>query len=344
MGNLRLRLLVPIVAALVVHAAVADGSFTVDRVVEDLNLPADTAERIRSGEMVHSDPMESSEREMAVGLTFLVQLPLAEVLKAFRATVDLKADPQLSASGPIRGPGTLADFASLVLEPDGLAEAKRYLAARAGDTLNLSAGEIQAFNALDANDRDPKRRVEDQLKRLLLGRYQAYLANGLDGIAPYARRDGRRDPSEELRRATLASRLLRLHAPALQQVLLSYPAVKPAGLEEHFYWLCYNHDGRPNYTLRHRMDLAVGEVFATADREFYVSHGYNTSQAFAGFIPVPEGTMVVYQSRVSTDQVAGFASSMKKGIGRSVMAKQLTDIFQRSRDSFQQRRSVPRPP
>ena len=94
--------------------------------------------------------------------------------------------------------------------------------------------------------------------------------------------------------------------------------------------------------MRHRMDLPVGEVFATADRESYVSHGYNTSQAFAGFIPVPEGTMVVYQSCVSTDQVAGFPSSMKKGIGRSVMAKQLTDIFERSRDSFPQRRSVPR--
>ena len=192
---------------------------------------------------------------MAVGLTFLVQLPLAEVLKAFRATVDLKADPPLSASVPIRGPGTLADFASLVLEPDGLAEAKRYLAARTGDTLNLSAEEIHAFNALDTNDRDPKAQVEEQLKRLLLRRFQAYLANGLDGIAPYARRDGRREPAEELRRATLASRLLTLHAPALQQVLLSYPAVKPAGLEEHFYWLCYDHDGRPNYTLRHRIGL-----------------------------------------------------------------------------------------
>src|SRR3974377_968014 len=98
MGNLRLQMMVPIVAVLVVHTAVAAGTFTVDRVVEDLNLPADTAERIRSGEMVHSDPTESSEREMAVGLTFLVQLPLAEVLKAFRATVDLKADPQLSAA------------------------------------------------------------------------------------------------------------------------------------------------------------------------------------------------------------------------------------------------------
>jgi len=44
----------------------------------------------------------------------------------------------------------------------------------------------------------------------------------------------------------------------------------------------------------------------------------------------------------STDQVAGFTSSMKKGIRRGVMATQLTDIFERSRDSFQQRRSVSR--
>jgi hypothetical protein len=81
---------------------------------------------------------------MAVGLTFLVQLPLAEVLKAFRATVDLKADPQLSASVRIRGPGTLADFASLVLEPDGVPEAKRYLAARAGDPPRLLAPSLAA--------------------------------------------------------------------------------------------------------------------------------------------------------------------------------------------------------
>ncbi len=84
MGSPRLVSL-PILAALILRAAVAAGSFTVDQVVEDLNLPADTAERIRSGGMVHSDPTESSEREMAVGLTFLVQHPLAGVVKAFLA-------------------------------------------------------------------------------------------------------------------------------------------------------------------------------------------------------------------------------------------------------------------
>ena len=80
----------------------------------------------------------------------------------------------------------------------------------------------------------------------------------------------------------------------------------------------------------------MGSTIVVADREFYVSHGYNTSQSIAGLIPVPEGTVVFYRSRVSTDQVAGFGSSLKKGIGRGVMAKQLMEIFKRSRTAFQQ--------
>ena len=332
-----MQVFVGALVVLVARTAAAAGGFTIDQALADLNLPADAAARIRRGEMVHSDPKESSEREMAVGLTFLVQQPVAEVLQAFRTAVEFKADPQLSASVPIRGAGTPADFASLVLEPDGVAEAKRYLAANPGDTLNLSAGEIRAFKALASAGGDAKPQVEEQLKRLLLARYQAYLARGLGGMAPYERRSGRCEPSAELRRASEAARLLKLHAPALQQVLLSYPEGKPAGLEEHFYWLRYDLDRRPNYTLRHRLALPVGEVFAVADRDFYVSHSYNISQSFAGLIPVPEGTLVVYRSRVSTDQVAGFGSSVKKGIGRGVMAKQLTGIFERSRDSFQRK-------
>ena len=77
-----------------------------------------------------------------------------------------------------------------MLEPGGAAEADRYLAASPGDTLNLSAGEIQAFNALASAGDDPKPQVEEQLKRLLLARYQAYVERGLGGMAPYERRSG----------------------------------------------------------------------------------------------------------------------------------------------------------
>lgn len=316
--------------------ALAADVASLDGVIADVGLQAGVAARIRRGELVHSDPKESSEREMAVGLTFLVHQTPAQVVTAFRATIDLKANPQLSTSVPIGGAGTAADFASLVLEPQGAAEAQRYRTAGPGDTLNLSPEEIKAFNALTTAADGAKLQVEAQLKLLLLSRYQTYLSNGLRGMAPYARRGGLCNPADELRRASDAARLLKKYAPALQQLLLSYPQGQPAGLEEHFYWLRYELDGRPNFTLRHRLALPAGEAFVVADREFYVSHGYNTLQAFAVLVPVPEGTAVVYRARVSTDQVAGFGSSMKKGIGRSVMAKQLTNIFERTRDAFKE--------
>jgi|SRR5271165_348380 len=61
------------------------------------------------------------------------------------------------------------------------------------------------------------------------------------------------------------------------------------GLEESFFWLRYDLDGRPNYTLRHRLVMPMGDRFAVADREFYVSHGYNASQEIAGLVPVSVG-------------------------------------------------------
>jgi hypothetical protein len=319
------------------RTAAAD-QLNIEQVIADFGFPAHASERIRRGEMLEADPTESSDRELAVDLTFLVKQPPATLAKAFRKMADMKDNPKLAASVRIRGAGTPADFAGLVLEPDGAAEAKQYLAAHAGETLNLSSDEIRAFDALASADGPPVPRVEAQLKQELLARCQNYLAHGLDGIAPYARASGPQDPATDLRRAVeAAAPLLGKYAPAMLQLLRSYPRDKPADLKENFYWLRYELDGRPNFTLRHRLALPVGSTFtfAVADREYYVSHGYNTSQAIAGFIPVPEGTVVFYRSRVSTDQVTGFGGSVKKGIGRGVMAKQLTDIFRRSRASFQ---------
>jgi hypothetical protein len=318
------------VALLVACTAAAADRVDVAQVMRDFGISVDAAARIRSGEMVESEPTASSERELAVGLTFLVQQPVPNLLEAFLSAVDMKADPQLMASVVIRG--SPDDFADLVLPSD---EANRYLAARPGDALNLSPDEIQAFHALATAGGDPRSNVERQLKSMLFDRYHAYLTNGLDGIAAYARGGGARKPSEELRAAAEAASLLNKYAPDLWLVLRSYPRGKPAGLEERFCLLRYNLDGRPNYTLRHRMALPFGGGVVLVDRDFYVSHGYNTSQAISGLVAVPEGTVVFYRGRVSTDQVAGLGSSMKRTVGRSVMAKQLTQIFQRSRASFE---------
>ena len=66
-------------------------------------------------------------------------------------------------------------------------------------------------------------------------------------------------------------------------------------------------------------------------RQFYASNGYNVEQAVAGFLPVRDGTLVVYTNHTSTDQVAGFGGSAKRSIGRKFMAEQLEKSFDRSR-------------
>ena len=70
---------------LVAWSAAAADRVDVGQVMRDFGIPAEAAARIRSGEMVESDPKESSERELAVGLTFLVQQPIGNVLEAFRS-------------------------------------------------------------------------------------------------------------------------------------------------------------------------------------------------------------------------------------------------------------------
>ena len=230
---------VGMVLLLVARTAAAADRVDIGRVMRDFGLPADAAARVRSGEIVESDPAESSERELAVGLTFLVQQPAASLMDAFRSAVDMKADRQLSAFAVIRG--SPDDLASLALPAD---EAKRYLAARPGDELNLSPDEIRVFHALASAPGDPESNVERQLKRSLFDRYRAYSASGLDGMAPYARSGGRlRTPSDELREAAEAASLLSRYAPALWGLLRSYPRGKPEGLEERFYVLRYDLDG-----------------------------------------------------------------------------------------------------
>jgi hypothetical protein len=82
------------------------------------------------------------------------------------------------------------------------------------------------------------------------------------------------------------------------------------------------------------MTLAVGDALVAADREFYVSQGYNAMQALGAILPVEGGTMVFYRCHTFTDRVGGFGTASKRSIGRKIMAKQLEKIFERSRDRF----------
>jgi hypothetical protein len=320
-------------AALVFGASAARGepaAPTVAQISAELGLGADAVRAIERGKMVDFATKELSERDLAAGFVFLVKAPPAEIANGFRRYGDLPDDPSVVASHALSEGASAADLAPLHLMPHGADEARRYATARPGDTLNLSAEEIAALAKLGASATEAS--VEPTLRQLLLARYRAYRTRGLDGIAAYARGKEERRPAEELLRVTTAMLpILRRHAPEFAEALRAYPAHRPPGLGESYSWIVHNEDERPTVTLRHRMMLAVGDGMVLSDREFYVSWGYNDMQALGALLPVQGGTIVIYSAHTSTDRVGGAATAMKHSVGRSMMEKQLKQIFDRSR-------------
>jgi len=307
---------------------------TAQEVLASLPFSDGEKQQILQGDLVTAAAKESSERELAVAMAFLVKQPPADVVGLFRAAGGLKTDPMISGHGQIKGEGSADDFKGLVLKPEGEKAARRYLDAKPGADLNLDTGEIAAFAALRAQNLSGAaavERVEEQLRSLLLARYKAYRAGGLSAIAPYDRGGSKRQAGEELAQATEASKLMAQYAPAFHRVLLKYPQDKPAQFEEGFFWINFNIDDQPTVALTHRMSLPLGDGYIIADRHYYVSRSHNTVQAIAGVLPVSEGAVVFYANRTSTDQVGGFGSSAKRGIGTRIMAKQISETFEKLR-------------
>jgi len=114
-------------------------------------------------------------------------------------------------------------------------------------------------------------------------------------------------------------------------VLLGYPQGTLPAMRQNFYWAKYNIQGKPTYVLTHILAASDGAARAVVQRQYYASTGYNAEQAVAGFLPVQEGTIVVYASHAFTDQVAGFGGSFKRGIGRRIMAGKLKQMFEAGR-------------
>lgn len=176
---------------------------------------------------------------------------------------------------------------------------------------------------------DSRKAVETLLRQRLLARYQAYRAKGLSGISPYARESGEQlNVGEELLLATQADKVVAKHAPLFHNILLKYPAVDASGFEEWFYWLNVEVFGRPIWVLSHRMLFKEGETYLAAERHFYAGREYNGLQSVAGLLPTKDGTILIYLNRVSTEQVAGFGSSVKHPVARGLMGPYIEDLFE----------------
>jgi hypothetical protein len=299
----------------------------------ELGISADEIAQVQAGQFARIDLKAASDRELVAGFAFQVPVTPDELVADAKRDLLDQVSPGMIAHGSVSGAGTLADFQKLTLQPDAAARANAYVTATPGGALNLSTAEIAAFAQLGASASVAS--VEQQVRSALLARLQAYKTQGLAGIAPYARSNGERSPGEELRTATVASKVLQARAPAAYQAALDYPQAKPPGTEEAFRWSHFEAHDVPTIALTHVMLIPDGQAWITVQRQFYVSTGFNVEQAIAAFLPTQSGTIVLYANRTSTDQITGFGGGAKRSIGSRVLESQLQSMFEKARTKVQ---------
>jgi hypothetical protein len=308
------------VAAAVLLLAPAAGAQPADtgKILKELGFPGDTIAQVKAGQMVHADLKSSDERELAVGLAFMVKESPKELADELRGGLLMKVDANVMAHGALTGEGTVDQFAGLKLGT--LAE--KYQKASTDGDLNLSAAEVTALKGKSGAA------LEAEVHKQLLARYQAYRKSGLDGIAPYARGGKQRSGAADLRSAAQAASAVKGPAPGFYETVLHYPKKPASGFNEVYNWQLYKAHGDPTVILTHGFTLHEGDAFHALQRQYYVSGGYNVEQAMAGFLPAAGGgTLVVYVNRTSTDQVAGFGGGTKRSMGAKLMASQLEGLY-----------------
>ena len=294
--------------------------------LDALAFPRDTRTRVEAGEFVEVALPAWFDRDLNVGIAFVVNEPSpAVVARTVRQEKRvLQADPNVIAYGDLQGEATAAQLEDLRLTRSQL---DAFARAAPGGDLNLSSEEIAALRAVRGNPEA----IQDAVRALLRARYRAYRSKGLAGIAPYARAGSATSAGDDLAAVNRGARATRLLPSEIWDLLDHYPMDLPPGFAENLYWMQLRAHGTDTVALEHVFQVAIDDAAVLVQRQFYVSTGYNAEQAIVVFLPVQGRTFVIYTNHTSTDQVTGLGSAAKRSIGRSYMGRQLKDIFETTR-------------
>jgi hypothetical protein len=111
---------------------------------------------VNDGALLKKVMESSNEREVAVSFACVIDIPPTDLKDIFLANrLEKKIDPELMEFGSMSSEdGSMDDFETLRLEPNGHAAAEELLKAAPGYDLHLSQEEMDAFRRHDTGDKD----------------------------------------------------------------------------------------------------------------------------------------------------------------------------------------------
>jgi hypothetical protein len=136
----------------------------------------------------------------------ILPVQLDKIFEIYGEGRGLKIDPSIIAYGSLSVPFNEADWAKVGFNTSEKEEIEKLLEAEPGLDINLSAEELEKLKnkakGREADDPETVKAVSKAYREILIGRFNSYLEQGLEGIMPYGRGGGETaSPADELRTA-----------------------------------------------------------------------------------------------------------------------------------------------
>jgi hypothetical protein len=318
---------------------VPDGKSLAGELLVYLGLDQAKRAQLESGDVVHnglSGREQLPEEIVAAGAMLLVKAPEAgAVVDAFLHTETFLRIHKVQRYQALReGSVELAAFSAIPL-PD-VSRLREIISAPARN-LNLDAAEAEKLKALNPAASDLEKRVRAVLAEILAARLNAYVRQGFSGVQPYVRATGELvNPALELRTAVRGLAFFADEFPGFADSLGAPASGTSPRLERHYYWMERRVDADTVLALSAELRRRDAQAAIGADVHFYASRDYNAMLTLIGVIPYGEDWMVFALNNTFTDQVQGFGSSVRRAIGRNLVAtelgKQLAETRRRLRE------------
>jgi hypothetical protein len=158
---------------------------------------------------------------------------------------------------------------------------------------------------------------------MLKGRYDAYRRYGLRGV------------SGELLMLAITETPSLERLPGYSKALLNFPADPLPGMEHRFFAYDQVVEGQPTIILSHRSAVRGEHEALITEQRYYVSQTYSCRFIASECFEAQGGTLMFYVTRIFTDRVAGFGSSLKHIMGRGRMLATVAANLKRDRGQLE---------
>lgn len=305
-------------------------------VLEGLEVSEQNRRALEAGEVLTFDgeAYEGSARDLAADAMVLIERPLNDVLQEVKQVGSVIPLKYLVEFKDI---SSHDDFADIAYTETEIKEVDRLLRARPGKKLNLNDKEIAILRqagkqATGKNTVDRVRIASDAMRDILIGRYEAYRASGLEGVAGYVRSKRKTiDIGRELTAFTETFEPFEPEFPSYYRVMRHFPA--GADCCEHlFRWMKVDLNKRPAFALSHTFIEKTEDKLLVTERHYYVTHSVNSLQVTISWLPYDEDTYMSLAVTANTDVLESALGRVFRGIGRSKARELLTEVLVDFRD------------